>query len=82
MKELKQDTQKPVPAQNVRLKNSAHPLCTDCHKLVERGSSFGSLLTVTQDTFVEFVEKENPAVVVIIHLYQTVTQIRIHSYST
>jgi hypothetical protein len=41
---------------------------------MERGGGrFGALLTVTQDSFVEFVEKENPSVVIVIHLYQTVS---------
>eukprot|EP00029_Vermamoeba_vermiformis_P000987 TRINITY_DN11153_c0_g1_i1.p1 TRINITY_DN11153_c0_g1~~TRINITY_DN11153_c0_g1_i1.p1 ORF type:complete len:286 (+),score=63.95 TRINITY_DN11153_c0_g1_i1:178-1035(+) len=55
MQALKNDTQKPAQVQRV----------------VERGGNFGQLLQVTQDTFVEFVEKENPSVVIIIHLYQT-----------
>jgi hypothetical protein len=56
MNELKHDTQKPTQPQRV----------------MERGGGrFGALLTVTQDSFVEFVEKENPSVVIVIHLYQT-----------
>lgn len=75
MNELKQDTNKPTQPQRV----SWNKLCrcaarTDGYQVMERGvGKFGTLMSVTQDSFVEFVEKENPSVVIIIHLYQTVS---------